>query len=276
MELYTSVSYDLSKQLTLSYSSSFGISSRLFTPELKLHIYAVYGLVRIADEIVDTYRGEDAREQLDAFEKDTLAAIETGYSTNPIIHAFAQTARKYTITIELLQPFFASMRIDLSPAAYRDEDYQSYIHGSAEVVGLMCLKVFCEGDERMYTTLAPGATALGAAYQKVNFLRDIASDHTELGRMYFPGINFDTFDEREKALIVADIKADFNTADSAIHKLPTSCRTAVRVSYTYYTKLLKKLGETPVSTLKERRIRISTPRKLWLLMKTVLTQRIRS
>ena len=276
MELYTSVSYDLSKQLTLSYSSSFGISSRLFALELKLHIYAVYGLVRIADEIVDTYRGEDAREQLDAFEKDTLAAIETGYSTNPIIHAFAQTARKYTITAELLQPFFASMRIDLSPAAYRDEDYQSYIHGSAEVVGLMCLKVFCEGDERMYTTLAPGATALGAAYQKVNFLRDIASDHTELGRMYFPGINFDTFDEREKALIVADIKADFNTADSAIHKLPTSCRTAVRVSYTYYTKLLKKLGETPVSTLKERRIRISTPRKLWLLMKTVLTQRIRS
>lgn len=276
MELYTSVSYDLSKRLTLSYSSSFGISSRLFAPKLKLHIYAVYGLVRIADEIVDTYRGEDAREQLDAFEKDTLAAIETGYSTNPIIHAFAQTARKYTITIELLQPFFASMRIDLSPAAYRDEDYQSYIHGSAEVVGLMCLKVFCEGDERMYTTLAPGATALGVAYQKVNFLRDIASDHTELGRMYFPGINFDTFDEREKALIVADIKADFNTADSAIHKLPTSCRTAVRVSYTYYTKLLKKLGETPVSTLKERRIRISTPRKLWLLVKTVLTQRIRS
>lgn len=275
MDLYASVAYQASKRLTLSYSSSFGISSRLFNRDIQLHIFAIYGLVRIADEIVDTYRGANTRTMLNQFETDTYAAIESGYSTNPIIHSFALTAQKFGITDELIAPFFASMRMDIPPSHYTSDDYRAYIHGSAEVVGLMCLRVFCGGDQLQYDQLQPGAAALGAAYQKVNFLRDLAADYTELGRVYFPGVTFETFDDGAKQSIIADIKTDFRAADIAITALPRSSRIAVRVSYRYYMQLLRRLEHTPASSIKSTRVRISTPYKLWLLAQTVFTEKAR-
>lgn len=276
MDLYTSVSYRLSKQLTLRYSSSFGISSRLFSQTIQPHIFAIYGLVRIADEIVDTYRGADARAILDQLETDTYTAIQSGYSANPIIHSFALTAATFTISDDLIAPFFSSMRMDIPPGSYTPDDYQSYIHGSAEVVGLMCLRVFCGGDQTQYDALCLGASALGAAYQKVNFLRDLAADYTELGRVYFPDVTYNTFDDAAKKLIIDDIRADFNIADSAIDALPQSSRVAVRVSYRYYTQLLRRLERTPAKDIKSARIRIATPYKLWLLIQTLFSEKVRS
>ncbi|RYX79301.1 phytoene/squalene synthase family protein [bacterium] len=276
MDLYTSVSYRLSKQLTLRYSSSFGMSSRLFSSAIQPHIFAIYGLVRIADEIVDTYRGTDARAILDQLETDTYAAIQSGYSANPIIHSFALTAQTFAISDDLIAPFFTSMRMDIPPSTYTPDDYQSYIYGSAEVVGLMCLRVFCGGNQAQYDTLRPGASALGAAYQKVNFLRDLAADYTELGRVYFPGVTFNTFNDAAKQLIIDDIRADFNAADSAINALPPSSRVAVRVSYRYYIQLLRRLERTPAENIKSVRIRIATPHKLWLLVQTLFSEKVRS
>lgn len=275
MNLYASVSYQLSRQLTLRYSSSFGISSRLFSRTVQPHIFAIYGLVRIADEIVDTYRGADTRVLLDELEIATYSAIKSGYSTNPIIHSFAITAQKFGISDGLIAPFFASMRMDIPPTSYTQADYQTYIYGSAEVVGLMCLRVFCDGDQSQYDTLRPGASALGAAYQKVNFLRDLAADYSELGRVYFPGITYESFDDIAKQLIVDDIYADFKTADAAISALPRSSRIAVRVSYRYYTKLLQQLERTSAENIKSVRIRISTPYKLWLLVRTLFSEKVR-
>lgn len=270
MELYNRVAYNSSRALTLAYSSSFGISSRFFDKDIQPHIYAVYGLVRIADEIVDTYKGPDAAMQLDQLEADTFAAISSQYSTNPIVHAFALTAAIYHIDADIIKPFFASMRMDLSPQLYTSDLYQTYIHGSAEVVGLMCLRVFCKGDAAQYEALRPGACALGSAYQKVNFLRDLASDYRELGRLYFPNETFDAFDEAAKQRIIADIKSDFVTANNSLNKLPRSSQLAVRMSYVYYTELLHILSNTPVETIKTTRVRVSSLRKTWLLIRTVV------
>lgn len=270
MELYERVAYDTSRHLTLSYSTSFGISSRLLSDTIKRHIYAIYGLVRIADEIVDTYKGPDARRLLDELELSTYTALQSGYSTNLIVHAFAVTARHYGIGKPLLSPFFASMRFDLEPHTYTPEDYTQYIHGSAEVVGLMCLRVFINGDNTRYDELAGGAAALGSAYQKVNFLRDLASDYDELGRLYFPGISFESFDEQAKQEIIMDIRNDFTAALPALRQLPPSSRKATMMSYVYYTELLEKLERTPAATIKTTRIRVPTRRKMTLLLQTML------
>lgn len=274
MELYTRVSYAHSRQLTLSYSTSFGVSSRLFPKDIQPHIYAIYGLVRIADEIVDTYRGDDAGVLLDALENTTIHAIETGYDVNPIVHAFAVTARKFAITEELIAPFFTSMRMDLPAYTYRDDEYETYIHGSAEVVGLMCLRIFCRNNTAQYEALKPGAMALGSAYQKVNFLRDLAADYKDLGRLYFPGVAFDSFDNETRDAIIKDIRYDFSVAQPAIARLPRSCRSAVAMSYVYYTELLKRLEASPASYIKEHRIRVSSRRKLQLLAKTILKEKL--
>ncbi|MGV9002197.1 MAG: phytoene/squalene synthase family protein [Candidatus Saccharimonadaceae bacterium] len=264
MDLYTKTSYELSRILTFRYSTSFSSSTKLFAVHIQPHIFAIYGLVRIGDEIVDTYTGKDGRKQLDMLEKETYTAIKTGYSTNPIVHAFAQTAQKYNITKKLIAPFFESMRMDLTPKKYTQNLYEKYIYGSAEVIGLMCLKVFVEGDKKRYEELAPGAKALGAAYQKVNFLRDIASDYIERQRMYFPNTSFQTFDETAKQVIIVDITKDFHEARQALEHLPKSAQKAVKLSYTYYNELQKKLKSTPAETLKQRRIRVSTPKKIYL------------
>lgn len=276
MEPYNDVSYQLSRTLTLRYSSSFGMSSKLFAARIQPHIYAIYGLVRVADEIVDTYTGTDKALLLTALEEETYAAIARGYSTNPIVQAFILTAAKYAISASLIAPFFESMRMDLVPVDYTQESYETYIYGSAEVIGLMCLLVFCEGNTEHYQQLAPGARALGAAYQKVNFLRDIASDYHERERIYFPGMRYESFDETAKQEIIASIQTDFNTAEASLKELPKNSRAAVLLSATYYKQLLKKLDKTSVEQIKSGRIRVSTSQKLGLLIIAVFKNGVRT
>lgn len=269
MELYTATSYQLAERLTKRYSTSFSLSSRLFSSDIRPHIYAIYGLVRIADEIVDTYRGKDAQRQLNRLHKDTLAAIKNGYSTNPIIQAFADTAARFSITDELIAPFFASMAMDLNTILFTKKSYRQYIYGSAEVVGLMCLKVFVP-DEATYETLRPGAQALGSAYQKVNFLRDMRTDYSELGRVYFPGVTFETFNEKQKADIIKDIQSDFDASVGSLWQLPASAQKAVLASYLYYCALLDKLARSSVDTIKHSRVRVPNSQKLYLYIKVKL------
>jgi len=270
MDLYNQASYKASKLITNEYSTSFGLSIRLFAPSLRPHIYAIYGLVRIADEVVDTYTGKDQLTVLNNFEKQTMAAITTGYSTNPIIHAFALTAREYSIDAALIAPFFESMRMDITPQVFDQKVYDTYIYGSAEVVGLMCLKVFT-ADERLYKQLEKGAGKLGAAYQKINFLRDIAADAEGLGRWYFPLSSFAAFDEKAKRTIVRDIEKDLAAAKKAIAKLPASSKNAVTLSYQYYNELLKKITTTPASQLRQKRIRVNNLQKTMLFARVSIT-----
>lgn len=257
-------------QLTVRYSTSFSASSRLFARRIRTSIYAIYGMVRLADEIVDTYLGADALTQLDDFAKEVYAACNTGYSTNPIVHAFADTARRYDIDRSLIEPFFASMHMDLGPARMTRARYERYIYGSAEVVGLMCLKVFTEGDGSLYRRLHEGARALGAAYQKVNFLRDMKADYEQLGRVYFPGVSYNSFDDGAKAAIVKDIRQDLMRADEVISHLPATSQRAVKLSRRYYGALLERLDKASSDELLKSRVRISDARKLWWYLRARL------
>lgn len=266
MDLYTTVSGNISRLLTEQYSTSFSMSTRLFDQTIRADIYAIYGLVRIADEVVDTYRGEDANIILSKLEKDVYDAIKRGYDTNPIIHSFALTAAQYEIDASLIGAFFESMAMDLHPTTYTAELYQKYIYGSAEVIGLMCLRVFCGGYNATYESLLPGARALGSAYQKVNFLRDIAADYQELGRLYFPGVTYDTFDDSVRDAIVKDIEKDMTLAKKYVHDLPDNSRKAVSLSVQYYAALLRKIQVTPAEELKHRRIRVGTLKKIWFFI----------
>ena len=270
MELYNAVSLEISKLLTTRYSTSFSISSRLFSGGIRPHIYAVYGLVRVADEIVDTFTGSDKEEQLNSLEAEAFAAIDRRYSTNPIVHAFARTAQQYDIDPTLIKPFFDSMRMDLHPQEYDDALYATYIHGSAEVVGLMCLKVFVGGDSELYAKLSPGAVALGSAYQKVNFLRDMTDDRARLGRTYFPGVQYETFSSADKNAIVDSITADFDAAAKTIPDLPSSSRIAVASSYVIYRKLLDKLKRASVKEIKSSRLRVSGFEKVVAILGVVI------
>lgn len=269
MELYTSTSYQLSRQLTLRYSTSFSKSSELFATRIRPHIFAIYGLVRIADEIVDTYQGKKTATLLDALEQETYAAIQLRYSTNPIVHAFAHTAAKYGINKSIIAPFFESMRMDLKKKRFNQKEYERYIYGSAEVIGLMCLRVFVEGNTHAYKKLEVGAKALGSAYQKVNFLRDMASDFSDRGRVYFPAVTYDAFSDTQKQAIVTDIRHDFETARQYLNQLPKTARKAVRLSYSYYSELLRILDRASVDTIKQRRLRVSAARKAALYIKKV-------
>ena len=264
MDLYTKTAYQLAEQLTKKYSTSFSLSSSLFAPTIRSHIFAIYGMVRLADEIVDTYQGADALQQLNAFEQQVLQtlAMPTPYSTNPIIHAFCLTAQKFGIAKSLIMPFFASMREDLTRKTFSEQQYKTYIYGSAEVIGLMCLRVFTASDDERYTQLAPGAQALGSAYQKVNFLRDIAADWNERQRFYLPNTTFKAFDDDAKRTIEADITQDFMNAHTAIRELPQSARRAVATSELYYQKLLENIKRTPASKLKTTRVRVPDAYKL--------------
>ncbi|MFY9228586.1 MAG: phytoene/squalene synthase family protein [Candidatus Microsaccharimonas sp.] len=261
MELYTRTSYTLSDTLTKRYSTSFSMSMRLFPIEMRAHIAAIYGMVRLADEIVDSYDGPDRGPLLDDFEDEVKAAVQRGYSTNPIIHSYALTAKRYDISNTLVTAFFHSMRMDLTKQTYDQATYETYIHGSAEAVGLMCLYVFVD-NPKQYAALEKDAARLGAGYQKVNFLRDIKSDHESLGRWYFPFSSFDQFDEAAKARITRDIEKDFQAGYRSALKLPISSQRAVLLSIRYYSLLLKNIKRTPAATLKTTRVRVSTPRKL--------------
>lgn len=273
MELYSQVSSAMSKLMTERYSSSFSSASRMFAPAIRPHIYNIYGLVRLGDEIVDTYTGTDKLALLNDLERETLAAIERGYSTNPVVHAYQDTARQFGIDKELIEPFFESMRTDLTATTHDQSSYARYIYGSAEVVGLMCLAIFCGGKNETYEQLRVGASHLGAAYQKINFLRDMAEDYNELGRIYFPGLQFSTMSDQDKDAVVADIEADLAVARPAIDQLPAHARLAVTISYNYYSTLLEKLALTPIEEIRQRRLRLSKPQKIALFAMTTLRGR---
>lgn len=263
MEQYTRVSYQLAQTVTLDYSTSFGQSSKLFSPEIRTHIYAIYGLVRVADEVVDTYNGKDTARLIKELESHTLHALKIGFSPNPLVHAFVTTAKRYGIGRDLVRPFFKSMHMDLKQKRYTPHAYATYIYGSAEVIGLMCLKIFCD-DVAQYKHLEPKARALGSAYQKVNFLRDIRADYEERGRVYFPDVTFESFTDRRKNALIKDIKKDFQKAKPAIAELPPQARKAVALSYAYYNELLVKLEKASAEDIKTARIRISTAKKMQL------------
>lgn len=265
MDQYEKASYTVSKLITEKYSTSFSASSRLFDSRIRADIYAIYGLVRIADEIVDTYRGKDADYMLKRLESDVYGAIERDYDVNPIVHAFSKTASRYHIETTLIAPFFESMAMDLRPVEYTKQLYDKYIYGSAEVVGLMCLNVFCGGDATQYEALERGARALGSAYQKINFLRDVKADYEELGRLYFPGVEYQSFDDETKARIIDDIESDLVIAKEYVGKLPNNSRKAVSLSLLYYEELLQKIKRTPAATLKRQRVRITDIRKVMLM-----------
>lgn len=267
MELYTAVCYELSERLTKRYSTSFSLSSRLFDRGIRRHIYAIYGLVRIADEIVDTYRDSDSLERLNNLEVEVARAIEAQYSANPIVHAYAQTARRFAIDSSLLTAFFDSMRMDIDTKSFTKKQYDEYIYGSAEVIGLMCARVFVQGEKESYESLQTGARALGSAYQKVNFLRDMKSDYEERGRVYFPRVEFDSFSDTDKRTIEEDIEADFAVARQAIDNLPRDAKKAVRASYYYYYALFEDIKHADAETIKTRRLRISSARKMALFAK---------
>jgi len=234
---------------------------RFLAPDLQEPVYAIYGFVRFADEIVDTFHDFPKKRLLDEFEAETFKAIEDGISLNPILNSFQHAVRQYNIDHDCIRTFLKSMRMDLHKDEYTDAEYDNYILGSAEVVGLMCLSVFLRGDKERYATLKPYAMKLGAAFQKINFLRDLHADFNELGRTYFPGVNMSEFNEVVKREIEEDIEKDFATGYEGIKMLPKDARFGVFVAYVYYHKLLRKIKRKPTAEIMSRRVRISNHRK---------------
>lgn len=266
MDLFDKTTLECSKLITQRYSTSFTLGIKTLDRELHFPIYAIYGFVRYADEIVDTFHDKDKTKLLDQFEANTFQAIEEQVSLNPVLHAFQLVVNQYGIDHALIRSFLHSMRMDLSETAYNQDGYEEYIYGSAEVVGLMCLKVFCNGNQAQYMELLPSAKKLGAAFQKVNFIRDIKSDYEERGRVYFPGVDFNNFNLTAKEAIEADIQSDFDEALEGIKKLPKEARLGVYLAYRYYLKLFRKIKKCPPSRIKEKRIRIADSRKLSMLI----------
>jgi 15-cis-phytoene synthase len=270
LSLFRNTCIECSRLITQRYSTSFSMGIRLFSPEMRNPIYAIYGFVRWADEIVDTFHNYPKVELLDRFEKETYLAIEEGISLNPVLESFQQVVREYGIERELIDAFLHSMRLDLENATYDKEGYDQYIYGSAEVVGLMCLRVFCKGNQAEFDRLKEDAKRLGAAFQKINFLRDIKSDFDDRGRVYFPGVDFQNFGDREKQIIEADIQADFDAGLRGIKQLPDGARLGVYVAYKYYTQLFSKIKAVHAAQVAEKRIRVSDKRKVYVLFSSAL------
>ena len=270
MHLFHTLSQECSKLTTEKYSTSFSSAIRLLHASLRPSIYNIYGLVRFADEIVDTFHEHDKSQLLTQFKMETYQAIQQKISLNPILHSFQITVNKYKIDTGLIEAFFNSMELDLNKNKYDLSGYKQYIYGSAEVVGLMCLYVFCDGDKAMYEKLKPGAQALGAAFQKVNFLRDLKADYQELNRTYFPGVDFRNFTPAMKQQIEADIAADFEKAYQGILQLPVKARFGVYVAYKYYLSLFKKIKKSQPSILLQNRVRIPNYSKAFILMRAGL------
>jgi len=270
-EVFDLVSFDCSKLVTKRYSTSFSMGTSLLGSEIKRHIYNIYGFVRFADEIVDTFHKFNKKDLLDRFENDLFHAIENQISLNPILNSFQHTVNKNNIEIELINSFIGSMRLDLHKSLYETEtEYKKYVYGSADVVGLMCLKVFVKGDLKKYNELKTSAMALGSAFQKVNFLRDLKTDSEELKRNYFPNVDVSNFDEKTKLKIIEEIENDFNNALEGINKLPDDSRLGVYTAYKYYKKLLFKLKRTSSLNIKRIRIRIPNYQKIAVLAKSYL------
>lgn len=274
MELFNLTTFKCSEIVTKNYSTSFSLGIRMFDRKLHAPIYGIYGFVRYADEIVDTFHGYNKKKLLDDFKKDTFQAIEDKISLNPILHSFQMVVHKYNIEHELITAFLHSMEMDLYFNEYNQTHYEEYIYGSAEVVGLMCLRVFCEGNEEAYQRLKPAARSLGSAFQKVNFLRDMKSDYFERGRTYFPNVDFKRFDYQAKKEIEADIQRDFDHAYTGILQLPKSARLGVYLAYIYYLKLFRKIQETAPTKVMNERIRVPDTKKFTLLVKSYVKHQL--
>jgi phytoene/squalene synthetase len=271
-ELFDSISNESATLITKKYSTSFSIAVGLLAPSIRQAIYNIYGFVRVADEIVDSFEGYPQEELLNRFEEEYAHALAVGISPNPIINAFQNTVREYNIDDSLVRAFLKSMRADLSKQIYASqEEMEDYIYGSADVVGLMCLKVFVNGDQDQYEELKDAAMSLGSAFQKVNFLRDLKQDYDDLNRTYFPNIDPSNLTTEDKNKIVEEIKEDFSAAYIGITKLPKEARFGVYVAYKYYGQLLQKVDKTPAEVLMEKRIRVSNSLKTYLLFESYIS-----
>ncbi len=267
-QLYNHSSLACSKLVTRAYSTSFSKGIRCLARPLRDPVYAIYGFVRFADEIVDTFEAVDRTQLLNRFRQDTWLALEERISLNPILHAFQETVHRYQIPRAYIEAFLHSMEMDLSYTRFNQQEYETYIYGSAEVVGLMCLCVFCEGDPRCYEPLVPSARALGSAFQKINFLRDLKADWEERGRVYFPGVEFSLFSEADKQAIEADLAADFREGAAGIAQLPTGARLGVDLAYRYYLRLFNKIRHLSARRLTQGRVRVSDSRKFSIFLTT--------
>lgn len=275
MDLYNETCFECSKIITNKYSTSFSKGIKTFAKKFQYPIYAVYGFVRYADEIVDTFHGFNKAQLIAEFRTLTFEAIKRKISLNPVLQSFQEVVNKYQIDLHLIDAFLGSMEMDLENTSYNDEGYNNYIYGSAEVIGLMCLKIFCEDDVDLYKKLVPKARSLGAAFQKINFLRDIKADFEERGRTYFPAIDFKKFNEQEKKLIETDIKKDFDDALEGILQLPEGSQLGVYIAYVYYLELFKKIKETPAEVIMQKRIRVSNSQKMFLYFQAYVQQKLK-
>jgi len=274
--LFDAVSFKCSKLVTKSYSTSFSLAVNMLSPSIRDAIYSIYGFVRFADEIVDSFHDYEKEYLIDDFEKEYYKAMELGISLNPILNSFQHTVKEYNITDDLVQAFLKSMKMDLIKSNYQTQaEYIDYIYGSADVVGLMCLKVFVSGKEHKYEQLKNEAMRLGSAFQKVNFLRDLKDDNLILNRTYFPGINLNNFTEDSKTQIIQEIEEDFRIAYQGIVKLPIEAKFGVYTAYVYYKKLLKKLKNTPYYEIGNSRIRVSNYTKAGLLAQSFVTYKLK-
>ncbi|WP_411812738.1 phytoene/squalene synthase family protein [Chryseobacterium scophthalmum] len=265
-KLFDELSYKISKQTTKQYSTSFSLGILALSPKIRNSIYAIYGYVRLADEIVDSFHGFDRTTLLARFREQTNQALDEKISLNPILQAFQETIHRYEIDVQLINQFLKSMEMDLQKIDYNSELYKEYILGSAEVVGLMCLHIFVDGNKEKYNQLKPSAMKLGSAFQKVNFLRDMKDDYQILGRTYFPNVDISYFDNVVKSQIEKEIYDEFKEALEGIKKLPNSSRFGVYLAYRYYISLFRKIKKTSANKIINQRIRISNGRKFSLMM----------
>nr|WP_246601639.1 phytoene/squalene synthase family protein [Hymenobacter profundi] len=265
-----------SKLITTRYSTSFTLGIRTLDKRFHLPVYAVYGFVRWADEIVDTFHSHDKAALFQDFKRQTDEALRERLSLNPVLHAFQLMVHRYGIDQEFIDAFLRSMEMDLEDQSYNQSLYQEYIYGSAEVVGLMCLRIFCEGDKALFEHLREPARRLGSAFQKVNFLRDIRSDYEDRGRVYFPGVQYEQFDDQVKREIEADILADFEAGYAGIVQLPRAARLGVYLAYVYYLKLFYKIRQLPAAHILGERVRVPNNTKMLLLLGSYFRYRLRA
>ena len=269
--IFDNVSFDCSVKVTKAYSTSFSSAVKMLAPSIRQDIYNIYGFVRFADEIVDTFHDYDKEALFSQFENELSLALSQRISLNPILNSFQHTVNKYNIPREMIDAFMKSMKLDLSKSEYKTtEEYQEYIYGSADVVGLMCLKVFVNGNDEKYNALKDSAMRLGSAFQKVNFLRDLKADFEGLDRTYFPNTDLKNLNEVSKQNIIDNIELDFKKGLEGIKRLPIEAKFGVFMAYRYYCQLLKKLKKTPALQIKNTRIRVSNSKKIELLMRSYI------
>ncbi|HPF95925.1 MAG: phytoene/squalene synthase family protein [Flavobacteriaceae bacterium] len=267
--IFDLVSNRTSEMVTKEYSTSFSLATKLLGQTIRQDIYNIYGFVRLADEIVDSFSGYEQERLFNDFEKQMYCALEDGISLNPVLNAFQHTYHKYDMSLEYVEAFMKSMRADLNKRTYNTKaEYEEYIYGSADVVGLMCLQVFVKGDKEKFSKLKDSAEKLGSAFQKVNFLRDLKQDFEDLGRTYFPNTNLMDLDECSKLMLIKEIEMDFEQAYNGILQLPMDARFGVFVAYRYYKQLLKKIANTPAIEIKNKRIRVNNYKKMELLTRS--------